>query len=65
MFADKVAKINIVDISSQDYYGTGYQDVSARVPSIKNAHACLDWQPKVGEGGFAQPFACRPDTFNF
>jgi len=38
----------LVDISADDYYGKGYEDVSARVPKISNAFERLDWQPKVG-----------------
>lgn len=37
----------IISVDSADYYGKGYQDVSARVPSIKNAETYLGWQPKV------------------
>jgi nucleoside-diphosphate-sugar epimerase len=40
--ADK-CKIQIVD--GANYYGAGYQDVSARVPSIKNAKEYLGWEP--------------------
>jgi nucleoside-diphosphate-sugar epimerase len=37
----------IISVEGTDYYGKGYQDVSARVPSIKNAELHLGWQPKV------------------
>ncbi|RMG41962.1 MAG: bifunctional UDP-4-amino-4-deoxy-L-arabinose formyltransferase/UDP-glucuronic acid oxidase ArnA [Candidatus Dadabacteria bacterium] len=33
---------------SKAYYGEGYQDMSFRRPSIKNARRYLKWQPKVG-----------------
>jgi UDP-4-amino-4-deoxy-L-arabinose formyltransferase / UDP-glucuronic acid dehydrogenase (UDP-4-keto-hexauronic acid decarboxylating) len=37
-----------VEVDSQQYYGQGYQDVSFRKPSIKNARRCLNWQPEIG-----------------
>lgn len=36
------------EIESGNYYGTGYQDVQKRKPSIKNAQKYLDWTPKIG-----------------
>jgi UDP-4-amino-4-deoxy-L-arabinose formyltransferase/UDP-glucuronic acid dehydrogenase (UDP-4-keto-hexauronic acid decarboxylating) len=33
------------DVESQAFYGTGYQDVSHRKPSIDNARRLLDWEP--------------------
>lgn len=35
------------DIESKAFYGTGYQDVSHRKPSIANAKRLLDWTPTV------------------
>jgi UDP-4-amino-4-deoxy-L-arabinose formyltransferase/UDP-glucuronic acid dehydrogenase (UDP-4-keto-hexauronic acid decarboxylating) len=35
------------DIESKAFYGTGYQDVSHRKPSIANAKRLLDWAPTV------------------
>ncbi|MBV7493742.1 bifunctional UDP-4-amino-4-deoxy-L-arabinose formyltransferase/UDP-glucuronic acid oxidase ArnA [Pseudomonas sp. PDM24] len=35
------------DIESKAFYGTGYQDVSHRKPSIANAKRLLDWRPTV------------------
>ena len=35
------------EIESGSYYGTGYQDVQYRRPSIRNAKKLLDWTPKV------------------
>lgn len=45
--ADKADKIHIVDVNAENFYGKGYQDVSARVPSIKNAEKYLGWRPKT------------------
>jgi UDP-4-amino-4-deoxy-L-arabinose formyltransferase / UDP-glucuronic acid dehydrogenase (UDP-4-keto-hexauronic acid decarboxylating) len=36
------------EIESGSYYGSGYQDVQHRKPSIKNANKYLDWTPKIG-----------------
>lgn len=44
-FADTPTQI--VSVPSQHYYGSGYQDVSARVPSISNAQTKLQWEPEV------------------
>ncbi|KAB0495058.1 bifunctional UDP-4-amino-4-deoxy-L-arabinose formyltransferase/UDP-glucuronic acid oxidase ArnA [Pseudomonas vancouverensis] len=35
------------DIESKAFYGTGYQDVSHRKPSIANAKRLLNWEPTV------------------
>jgi UDP-4-amino-4-deoxy-L-arabinose formyltransferase/UDP-glucuronic acid dehydrogenase (UDP-4-keto-hexauronic acid decarboxylating) len=35
------------EIESGSYYGSGYQDVQYRRPSIRNAKKLLDWTPKV------------------
>lgn len=35
------------DVESKAFYGTGYQDVSHRKPSIANAKRLLDWTPTV------------------
>lgn len=36
------------EIESGSYYGTGYQDVEHRRPSIKNARRLLGWSPAIG-----------------
>ena len=38
-------KTKLITVSSNDYYGKGYQDVLTRVPSIKNAEQYLGWKP--------------------
>lgn len=35
-------------VESQSYYGTGYQDVQHRKPSIRNAQRLLGWTPTIG-----------------
>lgn len=43
----RAEQIRIISVHGDDYYGTGYQDVSARVPAIKNAERYLNWRPKT------------------
>lgn len=38
----------IVDVTANNYYGQGYQDVYCRKPSIAKARKLLGWEPKVG-----------------
>ena len=40
-------KVNIVEVSSTEYYGKGYQDIQSRVPFIDNTCEELDWAPTV------------------
>ena len=40
-------KVNLIDVTSKDYYGEGYQDMQKRVPYIENTQKDLDWSPKV------------------
>jgi len=35
------------EVESGTYYGSGYQDVQHRRPSIRNAKRLLDWEPSV------------------
>jgi Methionyl-tRNA formyltransferase len=35
------------EIESHSYYGNGYQDVSHRRPSIRNAQRLIDWTPTI------------------
>jgi nucleoside-diphosphate-sugar epimerase len=46
-FEDAGRRARIVEISSDDYYGAGYQDILTRVPSIRRAARLLGWGPKV------------------
>ena len=46
-FGEKARKTPIVNVSSGDYYGEGYQDILTRVPSIRRARELLGWEPKV------------------
>jgi nucleoside-diphosphate-sugar epimerase len=46
-YRDGAAKVKIVETTSADYYGKGYQDVQNRVPHIGNTKQELGWSPKV------------------
>ncbi len=46
-YRDTAAKVRIVETTSAEYYGKGYQDVQNRVPKIANTCADLQWQPVV------------------
>jgi len=37
----------IKDIEARAFYGSGYQDMQHRRPSIRQAQRILGWQPKV------------------
>ena len=40
-------EVKIVSVGSDEYYGKGYQDITLRVPSIRNAERYLGWAPKT------------------
>jgi len=44
-YAAMAEKVKLVDVSSGEYYGKGYQDVQMRVPLIRNAREYLGWKP--------------------
>jgi UDP-4-amino-4-deoxy-L-arabinose formyltransferase/UDP-glucuronic acid dehydrogenase (UDP-4-keto-hexauronic acid decarboxylating) len=37
----------IIEVSSLNYYGKGYQDINTRTPSIEKARRLLNWEPTV------------------
>jgi nucleoside-diphosphate-sugar epimerase len=45
--AERVAKSRIEEVSAQQYYGTGYQDMNRRKPFIGNTTADLGWKPLI------------------
>ncbi len=47
-YKTRANKIKIITTDANKYYGTGYQDMMVRVPSIKRAQSILGWQPKTG-----------------
>lgn len=44
---EKASQCQIVNVDSDQYYGSNYQDTQHRVPSIKNAEKILHWIPKI------------------
>jgi nucleoside-diphosphate-sugar epimerase len=46
-YRDSAKKVRLVETTSGEYYGKGYQDVSNRVPKIDNTRAELGWEPRV------------------
>ena len=47
-YRDKAENCKIIEVSSGEFYGKGYQDMLTRVPSVKNAKRCLGWEPVTG-----------------
>ena len=43
--AERARATQIVKVSAQQYYGTGYQDIQVRVPAIEAARVHLGWTP--------------------
>ena len=39
------AKVTVLETTSGEYYGKGYQDVQNRVPKIENTMQDLQWAP--------------------
>lgn len=46
-YRELAAKVELIDTSANDYYGSGYQDVKTRVPWINNTMDDLGWKPEV------------------
>lgn len=46
-YKDSAAQVKVLETTSGEYYGKGYQDVQNRVPKIANTKADLDWAPTV------------------
>ena len=46
-YSENLAKVKVVETSSGEYYGKGYQDVQNRVPKITNTQRDLEWTPVV------------------
>jgi nucleoside-diphosphate-sugar epimerase len=44
-FAPRARDAKMVEVSSSDYYGENYQDITVRVPSIRKAKERLGWAP--------------------
>jgi nucleoside-diphosphate-sugar epimerase len=46
-YRDNAAKVKLIEVTSEAYYGGGYQDVQHRVPDIRQTMLDLDWKPEV------------------
>jgi nucleoside-diphosphate-sugar epimerase len=46
-YAPTARNTRLIDISALEYYGKGYADIPARLPSIKNTMAELGWRPST------------------
>ena len=46
-YEPQARNVSIVEISSDEYYGEGYQDIKSRVPYIDNTCEELDWSPAI------------------
>ncbi len=47
-YRESAGKVQVLETTSGEYYGKGYQDVQNRVPKIDNTMADLGWAPQVG-----------------
>ncbi len=46
-YAETAKKVQLIETTSDAYYGKGYQDVQNRVPKITNTKEELGWSPQV------------------
>jgi len=46
-YGQQAHNVNIVEVTSAEYYGKGYQDIESRVPYIENTCTELDWAPTI------------------
>ena len=46
-YATTAAQVQMLETTSGEYYGKGYQDTQHRVPKITNTMCELDWAPQV------------------
>ncbi|HSW70727.1 MAG TPA: NAD-dependent epimerase/dehydratase family protein, partial [Gammaproteobacteria bacterium] len=57
-YAAQASKTRLNTISGENYFGSGYQDVSLRVPSIRQAEQHLNWKPQTDlQSGLHQTLA--------
>jgi nucleoside-diphosphate-sugar epimerase len=47
-WAERAGHVNIVNVSADTYYGTGYQDMLKRRPRIDTTCRDLGWKPSIG-----------------
>ena len=44
-YKEKADNCRLIEVSSAEFYGKGYQDMLTRVPSVRNAKERLGWEP--------------------
>jgi nucleoside-diphosphate-sugar epimerase len=47
-YREKAEQCRILEVTSEDFYGGGYQDILTRVPSVLKAEEKLGWKPVTG-----------------
>lgn len=47
LYRERAEQCSIVEVSSGEFYGSGYQDILTRVPSIRKAEEQLGWKPQT------------------
>jgi len=48
LYREKAEQCRILEVTSEDFYGGGYQDILTRVPSVLKAEEKLGWKPVTG-----------------
>lgn len=46
-YSESAKKVKLIEVTANEYYGSGYQDVQNRVPKIDNTCEELGWKPKI------------------
>ncbi len=46
-YRDSAKQVKLIEVSADDYYGSGYQDVEHRVPDVSYTERELGWQPAI------------------
>lgn len=46
-YAQSARQVDLIDVTADEYYGAGYEDVQHRVPHIDNTCGELDWRPHI------------------
>jgi nucleoside-diphosphate-sugar epimerase len=46
-YKESASRVKLIETTSSEYYGKGYQDVQNRVPSIQKAMDDLGWAPTI------------------
>jgi nucleoside-diphosphate-sugar epimerase len=46
-YRTEATSTKLVDLSNQEYYGKGFQDMQSRVPDVSNGKEELGWEPKL------------------